>query len=107
MTTNSRVRQPYLPASRPRSAKAVLYVDLDGVLHHEGVLYDPRRGVYMSENLAPGRTLFEWAHILDDALEPFPEVALVLSSSWCFRVGYAATLMRLSPTLRARLEGHG
>lgn len=105
MTTSSRVRQPYLPASRPRSAKAVLYVDLDGVLHHEGVVYDPRRGVYMSEVLAPGRALFEWADILDDLLEPHPDVALVLSSSWCARIGYAATLKRLSTGLRARFIG--
>lgn len=99
------MRQPYLPASRPRSAKAVLYVDLDGVLHHEGVLFDPRRGVRMSEVLAPGHKLFEWAHILEDALGPFPDVALVLSSSWCARVGYTATLMRLSSALRTRFIG--
>lgn len=105
MTMSSRVRQPYLPASRPRSAKAVLYVDLDGVLHHESVLYDPRRGVYMSEALAPGHTLFQWADILEDLLGPYPEVALVLSSSWCVQIGYAATLKQLSIGLRDRFIG--
>lgn len=29
---------PYMPASTPRSADLVLYLDLDGVVHHEAVL---------------------------------------------------------------------
>jgi len=59
----------------------------------------------MSEVLAPRRELFEWAYILEDALEPFPDVALVLSSSWCVRLGYASTLKRLSIALKDRFIG--
>ena len=36
---------PYLPASTPRSADVVLYLDLDGVVHHEKVLWHPRKGI--------------------------------------------------------------
>lgn len=59
----------------------------------------------MSEVLAPGHTLFEWADILEGLLGPYPGVALVLSSSWCVRLGYAATLDWLPPRLSVRFIG--
>ena len=96
---------PYLPASTPRSADVVLYLDLDGVVHHEKVLWHPRRGIYMSPYEAAGHSLFEWVHILESVLEPYPTAALVLSSTWCIRPGYSATLKRLPASLRARFIG--
>ena len=50
--------------STPRSADVVLYLDLDGVAHHEQVLWHPHKGIYMSPYEAPGRSLFEWVPIL-------------------------------------------
>ena len=96
---------PYLPASTPRSADVVLYLDLDGVVHHEKVLWHPRKGIYMSPYEAAGHALFEWVPILEAVLDPHPAVALVLSSTWCIRPGYSATLKRLPATLRARFIG--
>lgn len=96
---------PYVPASKPRSADIILYLDLDGVVHHEAVLWDPRNGISMSSVLAPDRTLFEWVNSLDEALAPYPDVALVLSSTWCIRPGYAKTLKRLPASLRSRFIG--
>ncbi|WP_338799274.1 HAD domain-containing protein [Acidovorax sp. DW039] len=96
---------PYLPASTPRSADVVLYLDLDGVVHHEKVLWHPSKGIFMSPYEAAGHALFEWVPILEAALEPYPAVALVLSSTWCIRPGYSATLKRLPPSLRARFIG--
>lgn len=96
---------PYLPASAPRSADVVLYLDLDGVVHHEAVLWHPRRGIYMSPYQAAGHTLFEWIHILEEELAPHPAVALVLSSTWCIRPGYSVTLKRLPASLRSRFIG--
>lgn len=96
---------PYLPASTPRSADVVLYLDRDGVVHHEAVLWHPRVGIYMSPYEAAGHALFEWAPLLEVALEPYPAVALVLSSTWCIRPGYSATLKRLPPSLRSRFIG--
>lgn len=96
---------PYLPASSPRSADVVLYLDLDGVVHHEAVLWHPRQGIYMSPYQAAGHALFEWIHILEEALWPHPGVALVLSSTWCIRPGYNATLKRLPASLRSRFIG--
>src|SRR5256885_16358895 len=86
---------PYVPASTPRSADVILYLDLDGVVHHEKVLWHPRKGIYMSPYQAPGHALFEWLPILEEELAPYPSVALVLSSTWCIRPGYAKTLQRL------------
>ena len=36
---------PFLPMSTPRSADVVLYLDLDGVVHHEQVLWHPHKGI--------------------------------------------------------------
>lgn len=82
-----------------------LYLDIDGVLHHEAVMWHHRRGIFMSPSEAPGRTLFEWVGYLEAALEPFPNVALVLSSSWCIKPGYGKTLKWLPEGLRQRFVG--
>ena len=55
---------PCVPASTPRSGEVVLYLDHDGVVHHEKVLWHPGKGIYMSPYEAAGRTLFEWLPIL-------------------------------------------
>lgn len=89
----------------PRRADFLLYLDLDGVVQHEAVVWHPRRGIHVSSVLAPGHSLFEWVPLLVTALEPFPEVRIVLSSSWCIRPGYGRTLKRLPETLRQRFIG--
>ena len=105
MAMSSGQNSPYLHASTPRSADVVLYLDLDGVVHHEKVLWHPRKGIYMSPSEAAGHSLFEWIPILESVLQPHPAVALVLSSTWCIRPGYSATLKRLPATLSARFIG--
>ena len=105
MAMSSGQSSPYLPESTPRSADVVLYLDLDGVVHHEKVLWHPRKGIYMSQYEASGHSLFEWVPILESVLQPHPAVALVLSSTWCIRPGYSATLKRLPATLSARFIG--
>jgi hypothetical protein len=87
-----------------RNSDFILYLDLDGVVQHESVLWHPRRGIYM-DPCATGRRLFEWVPILEDALAPFPEVSLVLSSSWCIRPGYEKTLKRFPESIRSRFVG--
>jgi len=59
----------------------------------------------MSPYEAPSHALFEWLPILEEELAPYPSVALVLSSTWCIRPGYAKTLQRLPKELRARFIG--
>lgn len=104
-STSAGITIPYIPASSPRSADVVLYLDLDGVVHHEAVLWHPRRGIYMSPYEASDRTLFEWLPFLQEELAPYPQVSLVLSSTWCIRPGYSKTLQRLPEQLRARFIG--
>ena len=81
----------------------ILYLDFDGVLHHENVLWHPRLGAYLS---APeGYTLFQHALLLEQLLEPYPEVRIVLSTSWVRRYGCSRTAKNLRPSLRARVIG--
>lgn len=83
----------------------VLYLDLDGVCHHEAVYRHPRRGIYVHQGEAPGRSLFEWAGHLEDALAPYPHVRIVLSTSWVRALGFSRTVKRLPMSLRERVVG--
>lgn len=103
MTAN--LSAPYFPAMALRHTDVALYVDFDGVLHHQAAMWHHKRGIYMNPLEAPGRSLFEWAHILEHMLEEFPNVQLVLSSTWCVKPGYSQSLQRLPANLRARFVG--
>jgi len=83
----------------------VLYLDFDGVLHHDAVYRNLRRGIYVSQSEAPGRTLFEWVQPLVDALAPYPDVRIVLSTTWVRSLRYSRALERLPATLQARAIG--
>jgi len=50
----------------------LLYLDFDGVLHHENVLWHPRIGAYLS---APdGYVLLQHAELLKRMLALYPQV---------------------------------
>ena len=87
------------------SPEVLVYVDLDGVVQHQAVQWHHTRGIHINQALGPGRTLFEWLPLLEAALEPFPSVGLVLSSSWCVRPGYGKTMKKLTPAMRAKFVG--
>lgn len=80
----------------------VLYLDFDGVLHHQDVWWHPRRGAFIK---TPGYQLFEHMHLLEKALQPFPTVRIVLSTSWVHSRQYSRAAERLSLTLRERVVG--
>jgi hypothetical protein len=82
--------------------EVVLYLDYDGVLHHEDVRWHPRRGAYIR---APRYKLFEHMPLLEAALEPFPDVRIVLSTSWVRVRRFSRAVKRLSPALRERVIG--
>ena len=96
------------PASRighktPRGyGKNVLYLDFDGVLHHDDVHYHPRRGAYL---FPQGYKLFEYAGLLDELLRPFPDLRIVLSTSWVRQYGCYGAAKRLPSGLRTRVVG--
>jgi hypothetical protein len=81
----------------------VLYLDFDGVLHHENCVWHPRRGAYL---VAPERyRLFQHVELLEQMLEPYPQLQIVLSTSWVLRYGCSATTKRLPPALQSRVIG--
>jgi hypothetical protein len=90
---------------RTRRAEVVLYLDFDGVLHTEHVYRHPTRGIYIPQDLAPGRTLFEWASFLEGALAPYPDVKVVLSTSWVRVLRFKRALEYLPDGLRSRVIG--
>ncbi len=53
----------------------------------------------------PGHTLFEWMPILEELLEPYPTVKIVLSTSWVRAFGFEFAKSRLSKSLQSRVIG--
>lgn len=83
----------------------VLYLDFDGVLHHEAVYRHPSRGTYVHQGHAPGRILFEWREQLVEALAAHPDVRIVLSTSWVRVLGFSRTVKQLGQPLAERVVG--
>lgn len=92
--TYGRTRQVY--------AEKVLYLDFDGVVHDGEVYWHVKRGIYMK---TPGRRLFEWMAILEELLAPYPDVKIVLSTSWVRVRNFNFARSMLSPALQARVIG--
>lgn len=89
-----------------------LYLDFDGVLHHENVCLDPKGGVFfgtvaLSHGAANGHThrLFEHASLLGELLETYPTVRLVLSTRWVLWRGFERARARLPTSLAQRCIG--
>lgn len=81
----------------------VLYLDFDGVLHPDAA-YRTRNGIELLHH--PGHSLFEHVPLLDEVLAPYPDVKIVLSTSWLLiKGGYDHAKARLSSTLQARCVG--
>lgn len=91
----------FVPRAEVRHLK-VLYLDFDGVLHHEDVRWRPRVGAFMN---VPGYALFEHAQLLDELLRPYPDLAIVLSTSWVRQYGCSKSAKRLPPGMRQRVVG--
>lgn len=81
----------------------VLYLDFDGVMHHENVLWHPKRGAYL--HAPQGYTLFQHSNLLASLLVPYPEVQIVLSTSWVIQYGLSGAAKRLPAELRDRVIG--
>ena len=93
-----------------------LFLDYDGVLHADDV-YRNKSGIALKS----GGTLFEHAHILAVAIEhfsdnfsaqkntqknePYPEINIVLSTSWVRELGFERAKKYLPPSLQSRVTG--
>jgi hypothetical protein len=80
----------------------ICYLDYDAVLHDGNVLRNRTRGMYIKTT---GRTFFEWMPILDELLAPYPDLQIVLSTTWVQELGFNEAKYELSPTLRERVIG--
>lgn len=83
----------------------VLYLDFDGVLHHEEVWITTKLGIYIPQHIAPGRSLFEWMLHLERSLENYPAIRIVLSTSWVQVRSYEFAKKHLSPSVQKRMVG--
>ncbi|MEX3926712.1 HAD domain-containing protein [Paraburkholderia sp. BR10936] len=94
----------HIPAPRQMGGY-VLFLDYDGCLHPHPVHEKPGYGPFLVG--FPGHKLFEHAPLLESVLEPYPNLKIVLSTSWVRR--YRGSLRRTSrwlpPGLRARVVG--
>ena len=85
------------------SARGVLFLDYDGVLHR-GDAYRTKRGIISSDPTCI--KLFEYAEVLAEILAAYPHVELVLSTSWVKALGFNRARSALPVTeLRARVVG--
>lgn len=98
---------PTMNTVRARNARTarnepVLYLDYDGVLHSDNVYWKPGNGIYVEKGHG---SLFEHADILVDALAKWPDLGIVLSTSWVPTLGFSAARERLPEALRGRVIG--
>lgn len=70
----------------------LLYLDFDGVLHPEDVWRRPGWGVFVAR--PPGHRVFKNAALLEEVLAPYPEIRIVLSTSWVRVLSATATCWR-------------
>jgi len=91
------------------AGKSILYLDFDGVLHHESVFWNQKRGPYIkTESTGLGQTscvLFQYAGLLAEMLAPYPEVKIVLSTSWVRSYGCYGAAKYLPQALRDLVIG--
>lgn len=78
----------------------ILFLDYDGVLHADAVFLEARRPVLRAEG-----TLFMWTPILVEVLAPYPEIKIVISSSWARIRGFSRARDILPEALRTRVIG--
>jgi len=78
----------------------ILFLDFDGVLHPDAAFLVKGRPTLKSEG-----ELFMWAPLLIDVLVDFPEVQVVLSTSWARELSFSRACRWLPDELRGRVIG--
>jgi len=78
-----------------------LYLDFDGTLHTGHALFGERGEVVLDT----GRPVMEFAPLLAKLLMPYPDVQIVLATSWLRAMTHEEVISYLSPELRPRVVG--
>lgn len=85
----------------------ILYLDFDGVLHPADVRVlpaDRHPRVYV-RGQPTDRPLFEHLPLLEQLLKPYPQLRMILATSWVREFGYEYALEQLTSSLRERVIG--
>lgn len=85
-------REPKLPT---------LFLDFDGVLHPDEVYRVGERIVLRMD----GFSLFEWAEVLSELIAPYPELQIILSTTWVRQLGFEVARAYLPESLQRRVVG--
>lgn len=80
----------------------VLFLDFDGCLHADNVRRIDGKPVLLTE----GSELFEHAALLEELLAPYPDLQLVLSTSWVRAFGFEESVRLLPADLQRRVVGN-
>lgn len=88
------------------SSSGVLYLDFDGVLHPSQVFRRRGGGLHLPVHFQErGHRLFEHAGLLVELLEPYPDVGVILSTSWVRVLGYDKARSHLPADLASKVVG--
>ncbi len=102
LTAENTLKATPQPALEHRSATPTLFVDYDGTLHAGHALLDTTTS---EVTLDSGRPLLEYAPLLAEMLEPYPEVEIVLTTSWLQKLPFDQVLSYLPQELGRRVVG--
>lgn len=80
---------------------AILFLDFDGVLHHDDAYRYGNKIVIKAD----GYTLFEYARHLEEILDDFPSVRINLSTSWVRGLRFDRAKTWLPEKLRNKVMG--
>ncbi|CAG9217766.1 conserved hypothetical protein [Paraburkholderia tropica] len=83
------------------NATPTLFVDFDATLHIGNAYIDDKEEI----SLDTGRPLLEFAPLLVELLAPYPDVKIVLTTSWARRLSKERVVAFLPPELRPRVVG--
>lgn len=96
----------------------IIFLDFDGVLHHEKVtikrlgqtarmFLKPHEARYLTKdgNLVCGKDLFEHAERLANVLQPYPDIKIVISSTWRGHFSIETIKSFLPASLASRVVG--
>ncbi|MFX5057514.1 HAD domain-containing protein, partial [Acinetobacter baumannii] len=78
-----------------------MFLDFDGVLHPDEVYRVGERIVLRMD----GFSLFEWSEVLDELMEPYPALQIVLATSWVRQLGFDVARAYLPDSLQRRVVG--
>ncbi len=79
----------------------ILFLDYDGCLHADDVYLVDGVPVMRRE----GAQIFEHANLLAEMLEPYPEVQIVLSTTWAAKLSFVRATLYLPAALQQRVVG--